>query len=230
MLNKVGLVVMFLIAAYVTFFEFTGISATDLIGKKGLNTLPTLSSLKLKKESTSALDQYFFKDLLNIQQTKVVTQVSAKPSSPKRLEDTININELEKVNVIATGYTAGIESTGKTPSHPEYGITSSGVKVKRDLYSTIAADTNYFPFGTIFYIPGYGYGVVADRGGAIKNIKLDLYYETVEDVYEDWGKKTLDVYIIKIGEGKLTEEMLTALNENDAVQAFRGQYTEKVPQ
>ncbi len=30
----------------------------------------------------------------------------------------------------ATGYTSGIESTGKRPGHPEYGITYSGVKAK----------------------------------------------------------------------------------------------------
>ena len=43
-----------------------------------------------------------------------------------------------------------------------------GVKVKRDLYSTVAADLNVFPIGTILFIPEYGFGVVADKGGAIK--------------------------------------------------------------
>ena len=33
---------------------------------------------------------------------------------------------------------------------------------------TIAADTSVYPFGTIMYIPGYGYGEVQDVGGAIK--------------------------------------------------------------
>ena len=74
----------------------------------------------------------------------------------------------------ATGYTSGIESTGKRPGHPEYGITYSGVKAKRDLYSTIAADLRVFPLGTILFVPGYGYGVVADKGGAIKGNRLDL--------------------------------------------------------
>src|SRR6185312_15277556 len=78
--------------------------------------------------------------------------------------------------VVATGYTAGIESTGKEPGHPLYGITYSGVKVKRDLYSTIAADPKVFPLGTILFIPGYGYGVVADTGSAIKGNIIDLYF------------------------------------------------------
>ncbi len=33
---------------------------------------------------------------------------------------------------------------------------------------TIAADTDHYPFGTRMYIPGYGWGKVEDRGGAIK--------------------------------------------------------------
>ena len=99
--------------------------------------------------------------------------------------------------VVATGYTAGVESTGKNPGHPLYGITYSGVKVKRDLYSTIAADPKVFPLGTVLFIPGYGYGVVADTGSAIKGNIIDLYYETVADVYNEWGKRTVEVYIIQ---------------------------------
>lgn len=117
------------------------------------------------------------------------------------------------VEVTATGYTAGIESTGKVPSDPEYGITYSGVRVKRDMYSTIAADLSVFPIGTILYIPNYGYGVVADKGSAIKGNDIDLYFDTVSDVYQKWGKRKLDVYVVKKGTGKLTEEEIDILNE-----------------
>ncbi|GER68220.1 hypothetical protein BpJC7_18700 [Weizmannia acidilactici] len=129
-----------------------------------------------------------------------------------------------KKKVTATGYTAGAESTGKNPGHPGYGITYSGVKVKRDLYSTIAADTSVFPIGTVLYIPGYDFGVVADTGSAIKGDRLDLYFETVSDVYRKWGKQTLNVYIIKMGDGTLTEKELAEMNENKAMQVFRQQY------
>jgi len=126
--------------------------------------------------------------------------------------------------VIATGYTAHYESTGKKPGHPQFGITYSGVKVRRDLYSTVAADLNVFPIGTILFIPGYGFGVVADKGGAINGNKVDLYFETVEDVYNEWGKKAINVYVVKMGDGSLTEDELHALNENEAMQVFRNQY------
>ncbi len=139
------------------------------------------------------------------------------------IEEAFDWSRYPTKNVLATGYTAGYESTGKNPNHPGYGITYSGVKVKRDLYSTIAADLTIFPIGTILFIPGYGYGVVADKGGAIKGNHLDLYFETVSDVYNIWGKKELNVYVVKSGDGRLTEEELTMLNEKKSMQVFRQQ-------
>lgn len=145
-------------------------------------------------------------------------------SSPPSLEEAVDWSKYPKKTVVATGYTAGYESTNKTPDHPGFGITYSGVKVTRDLYSTVAADLDVFPIGTILFIPGYGYGVVADKGAAIKGNKVDLYYETVEDVYKHWGKKTVDVYVIKEGDGTLTDEELKALNEEESMQVFRQAY------
>jgi len=118
----------------------------------------------------------------------------------------------QAVEVTATGYYAGIESTGKSPGHPEYGITYSGVRVRKGLFSTVAADPAVFPLGTILYIPGYGYGVVADTGSAIKGKKLDLYFETKRQVYERWGKKKVQVSVLRRGDGHVTEAMLDRLN------------------
>jgi 3D (Asp-Asp-Asp) domain-containing protein len=127
------------------------------------------------------------------------------------------LDQLEAVEVTATGYTAGIESTGKTPKHPQYGITYSGVKVRKSMVSTIAADTKVFPLGTLLYIPGYGYGIVADTGSAIKGNKIDLFFWSKKEVYANWGKRNVKVYILKKGDGKVTEMMLDRLNE---VKAF----------
>jgi 3D (Asp-Asp-Asp) domain-containing protein len=172
-----------------------------------------------------------FQSLTGIQAQTFVTELAneialSEPASGSipTLENSIDWSQYPKHTVTATGYTAGAESTGKNQGHPEYGITFSGVKVKRDLFSTIAADLKVYPIGTILFIPGYGYGVVADKGGAIKGNKLDLYFETVEDVYRHWGKKTVEVYVVHKGDGKLTEEKLQALNEDKALQVFRQQF------
>lgn len=188
--------------------------------KRFIMTVLFFMAIIVTFQSVSGVDaKLMFKRMLPIDSTSQTVS-----GTPLALEDAFDWSKYPKKTVIATGYTAGFESTGKHQGHPEYGITYSGVKVKRDLFSTVAADLSVFPIGTILFIPGYGYGVVADKGGAIKGNKVDLYYETVEDVYNEWGKKEIDVYVIQPGDGKLTEEQLKALNEDEAMQVFRQQY------
>lgn len=71
------------------------------------------------------------------------------------------------------------------------GITASGAPAK---HGTIAADTSVFPFGTVMHIPGYGFGVVEDRGGAIKGTKIDLYF-THHDKALAWGRQRKEVKV-----------------------------------
>ncbi|WP_405054368.1 3D domain-containing protein [Tepidibacillus marianensis] len=157
--------------------------------------------------------------------TNLLIKEEKKPLKAQSLQmgeqQTFDLSKYEKVHVVATGYTAGKESTGKDQSHPQYGITYSGVRVSRGDFSTIAADLKVFPIGTVLYIPGYGYGVVADKGSAIKGNKLDLYFETVKEVYTKWGKKELDVYVIKKGNGNLTEQVMKEYNRVEAVNAMQ---------
>jgi 3D (Asp-Asp-Asp) domain-containing protein len=191
--------------------------------KRFVMTVLFLLALLVTLQSITGIDPtVFIKQMVQLE----AQAATSEPVSvtPPPLEDAFDWSKYPKKTVIATGYTAGVESTGKNENHPEYGITYSGVKVKRDLYSTVAADLTVFPIGTILFIPGYGLGVVADKGGAIKGNKVDLYYETVEDVYNKWGKKEIEVYIIEQGNGKLTEEKLQALNEDKSMQVFRQQY------
>ncbi|MCP3922805.1 MAG: hypothetical protein GY714_09495 [Desulfobacterales bacterium] len=61
---------------------------------------------------------------------------------------------------------------------------------------SIAADTKYYPFGTRMYVPGYGYGVVEDRGSAIKGPnRIDLYYNSHNEALK-WGRKKIGVEIL----------------------------------
>ncbi|KEZ48463.1 3D domain-containing protein [Metabacillus indicus] len=213
-IRRLLMAIMLLLALGTTFNAFSGAEATDITGWTGL------AEGRLKVENHPYKKSGLTFKSLKIKETALA--ISAAVETSESLED--QMAHYPKKEVTATGYTAGFESTGKHPEHPEYGITYSGVKVKRDLYSTIAADLNVFPIGTILFIPDYGFGVVADKGGAIKGNELDLYYDTVDEVYEHWGKKTLDIYIVQKGNGRLTEKQLTELNENRSMQAFRQKY------
>ncbi len=60
---------------------------------------------------------------------------------------------------------------------------------------TIAADTSYYPFGTRMYVPGWGWGVVGDRGGAIKGSQhIDIFFNGHGET-KTWGRPTLDVVV-----------------------------------
>lgn len=146
---------------------------------------------------------------------------------PAKSNPTIPMQQYKSVEITATGYYAGKESTGKSPGDPEYGITFSGMSVKRDKdgISTIAADPKVFPIGTVLFIPGYGYGIVADTGSGIRGKKIDLYYETKEQVYQEWGKKDVTVYIVKTGPGKLTKEIW----QNTYDEIFNAQKVDTLP-
>ena len=71
------------------------------------------------------------------------------------------------------------------------GVTASGVPSQR---GTVAADTSVFPFDTVMYIPGYGYGIVEDRGGDIKGYHIDLWFPTHHQA-KNWGRKRIKVQV-----------------------------------
>jgi 3D (Asp-Asp-Asp) domain-containing protein len=72
------------------------------------------------------------------------------------------------------------------------GVAADGTRAAK---GTIAADTRHYPFGTRMYVPGYGNGVVHDRGGAITGPgRIDLFFRTHRQAIR-WGRRTLTVYI-----------------------------------
>lgn len=98
----------------------------------------------------------------------------------------------------ATAYTASFKDTKKHPGDPGFGITYTGVKVKKGI---VAVDPKVIPLGTRLYIegvgnvPDYGYAVAADIGSAIKGNKIDLYMDN-QSVVDKWGRKKVKVYIL----------------------------------
>ncbi|MFV2049233.1 3D domain-containing protein [Metabacillus sp. YM-086] len=228
--RRLIMTLLFLGALTTTYSAISGVEAKDLSSwyynhNEDFNEKLVHTHTEAEENETFRFLGLTFKAMNS--EPSIRTQVSSSVEAVNQevsLEEAIDWSQYPTRKVVATGYTAGVESTGKQPDHPSYGITYSGVKVKRDLYSTVAADLDVFPIGTILFIPGYGYGVVADKGGAIKGNKLDLYYETVKEVYNNWGKKQIEVYVVQMGDGTLTEQQLKNLNEDESMQVFRQKY------
>lgn len=105
----------------------------------------------------------------------------------------IKTNEVCSFTAECTAYTAGYESTGKTPEHPAYGLTASGQQVRKGI---VAADTNVLPFGTKLYIDGLGIFEVQDTGSDIKGQRIDIYYDDLNDAIK-FGRQQRKVYILE---------------------------------
>lgn len=99
------------------------------------------------------------------------------------------------VTLNTSAYTAS--TCGKQPTDSGYGITASGAYAKA--WYTVAAGKSY-PIGTIIYIPYFanqpngGWFVVQDRGGAIKDNKLDVYMDTYNECIQ-FGRRNLECHI-----------------------------------
>lgn len=136
-----------------------------------------------------------------------IVQVNNKQTSRgevKRTASTVSASTLQAkvagltpkvVTLNTSAYTAS--TCGKKPTDAGYGKTASGEYAKA--WYTVAAGKSY-PIGTIIYIPYFvnepngGWFVVQDRGGAIKNNKLDVYMDTYNECIQ-FGRRNLECHI-----------------------------------
>jgi uncharacterized protein YabE (DUF348 family) len=109
------------------------------------------------------------------------------------------IRAKEVIRMSATSYSSSYRHTGKTPDHPYYGITATGVRAREGI---VAVDPNVIPLGSKLYveleegIPDYGFAIAADTGGAVKGNIIDLYFDD-EDRISAFGRRRAKVYILE---------------------------------
>jgi uncharacterized protein YabE (DUF348 family) len=91
-----------------------------------------------------------------------------------------NLDYWRAVQMYATSYSAS--RAGVSPSSPSFGITASGKPLTQGL---VAIDRSLIPFGTMMYVPGYGFAEAADTGGGVRGRWIDLGYD--DDNYVPWS-------------------------------------------
>lgn len=104
---------------------------------------------------------------------------------------------------------SGRTASGTKPREPQPGLLSVDTLVHPWMFpvrlvfpwlwlprdGTLAADTRHYPFGTRMYVPGWGYGRVEDRGGAIKGPdRIDAFFDS-HRAARTWGRQRLAVTI-----------------------------------
>jgi cystine transport system substrate-binding protein len=69
------------------------------------------------------------------------------------------------------------------------GRTATGIPAG---YGVVAVDPSVIPLGSRLTIPGYGDGVAADTGGAVRGNTIDLWFPTLAQA-RAWGRRTVTI-------------------------------------
>jgi 3D (Asp-Asp-Asp) domain-containing protein len=106
----------------------------------------------------------------------------APPSAP---ETTSSAESSPSPAPAAGGRKLTVQATG----YSLRGITATGIPTG---WGVVAVDPSVIPLGTKMFVPGYGEGVAADTGGAVKGNVIDLWFPTAEQALA-WGRRTVTI-------------------------------------
>jgi 3D (Asp-Asp-Asp) domain-containing protein len=73
------------------------------------------------------------------------------------------------------------------------GSTALGVPVAKGV---VAVDPKLIPLGTKMHVPGYGPGLAADVGYAVKGRIIDLWFPTTAKARK-WGRRTVTITVYR---------------------------------
>jgi 3D (Asp-Asp-Asp) domain-containing protein/peptidoglycan hydrolase CwlO-like protein len=85
----------------------------------------------------------------------------------------------------ASGSKVTVSSTGYCLT----GTTAIGIPVA---WGVVAVDPSFIPLGTRMFVPGYGEGVAADTGSAVKGATIDLWFPSCARALA-WGRRTVTI-------------------------------------
>lgn len=117
---------------------------------------------------------------------QAVSTPNVEAASPEPTPELLSLGEFK-----LTAYCACEKCCGKAPSDPYYGITAYGYQTTAG--RTIAVDPNVIPIGSEVIINGHTY-VAEDIGGAIKENRIDIYFNTHQEALE-FGVQYAEVFI-----------------------------------
>ncbi|HEY7196208.1 MAG TPA: 3D domain-containing protein [Gaiellaceae bacterium] len=108
--------------------------------------------------------------------TPTSSPTSSPPPPPPPPQPTSTPPSAHTLTVVATGYSLR-------------GTTSTGVPVG---WGVVAVDPSVIALGTRMTIPGYGEGVAADTGSAVRGATIDLWFPTRAQALA-WGRRTITI-------------------------------------
>jgi 3D (Asp-Asp-Asp) domain-containing protein len=138
-----------------------------------------LSQLRAKERLAAAQVSALERRAQAVQtQAAQVTEQNPSSLSPPEAAAVVSAGgwSARTLTVSATGYSIrGSTATG-APTGP----------------GVVAVDPGVIPLGTRMTIPGYGEGVAADTGGAVRGASIDLWFPTLAQA-RAWGRRTVTI-------------------------------------
>jgi len=121
--------------------------------------------------------------------TRAALGLNTSTPSPTPSRDGSTVYRGKVLTMVATAYDPCYQC-----NYPYYGAPSYiGLPLAKGI---IAVDPNVIPMGSRLYVEGYGEGIAADQGGAIKGNRIDLCFATHQQAL-DYGIKTVKVTILE---------------------------------
>ena len=166
-----------------------------------------VEALKKLKEKLEVSKNELIADNLELQKSlKKAASVGVTPQSFKIYDgeslETSNNKGKFVGKFLGTAYTPSSDECGN-----DKGITSSGLPIIPGV--SIAIDNKHWPYGTVFYIKGLGFTVAMDTGSAIKGKKRFDFAVLDKDFANELGQQYYDVYLVKMGNGKIDESIMS---------------------
>jgi 3D (Asp-Asp-Asp) domain-containing protein len=122
-----------------------------------------------------------------IAQVREVARAAARRSVVTSAPATSTSDAAAPAPVVLSGNTLTVEASG----YAIRGTTATGLPTG---WGVVAVDPSVIPLGTRLSIPGYGEGVAADTGGAVRGAHIDLWFPSIAEALV-WGRRTVTVTI-----------------------------------
>ncbi|MDM5292203.1 ubiquitin-like domain-containing protein [Peribacillus simplex] len=161
----------------------------EKIVKEGKDGLISKEYEVIKEDGKEVKRELLSEKVVSKKQDKVVT-VGTKTTVAQASRGVTNVSSTsgKEIYVSSTAYTASCKGCS--------GVTSTGVDLKSSPGAKIiAVDPSVIPMGSKVYVEGYGYAVAADKGGAIKGNRIDVFFSSKNDAYR-WGVKKVKIRVL----------------------------------
>ncbi|MFJ7941435.1 ubiquitin-like domain-containing protein [Peribacillus sp. NPDC096622] len=161
----------------------------EKVVKEGKDGLVSKEYEVIKENGKEVKRELLSEKVVNKKQDKVVT-VGTRTTVAQASRGVTNVSSSsgKEIYVSSTAYTASCKGCS--------GVTSTGVDLKSNPGAKIiAVDPSVIPMGSKVYVEGYGYAVAADKGGAIKGNKIDVFFSSKNDAYR-WGVKRVKIRVL----------------------------------